>query len=46
MHFFAPAHRMKLLENVKGAKTSPETIATIMSMGKRMNKCTVQLSII
>nr|XP_039271131.1 peroxisomal bifunctional enzyme-like [Styela clava] len=41
MHFFAPANLMRLLENVMGSKTSSETIATCMDMGKRMGKVTV-----
>lgn len=41
MHFFAPANLMRLLENVYGSKTSAETIATCMKMGKAMAKVTV-----
>ncbi|BFY98349.1 hypothetical protein BsWGS_01389 [Bradybaena similaris] len=41
MHFFAPAHIMKLLENVYGAHTSPSTVATIMDVGKRIGKVSV-----
>lgn len=37
-HFFSPANVMKLLENVRGAKTSDETIATMMEWGKRIGK--------
>ena len=37
-HFFSPAHVMKLLENVRGAKSSPEAIATVMALGKRLGK--------
>jgi len=37
-HFFSPANVMKLLENVRGAKSSPETLATVMDLGKRLNK--------
>ncbi|MGE0388264.1 MAG: 3-hydroxyacyl-CoA dehydrogenase NAD-binding domain-containing protein [Gammaproteobacteria bacterium] len=40
-HFFSPANVMKLLENVRGAKTSPQTIATAMEMGKRIDKVCV-----
>jgi 3-hydroxyacyl-CoA dehydrogenase len=40
-HFFSPANVMKLLENVRGAKSSPETIATVMAMGKTMDKIPV-----
>uniref|UniRef100_H2Y777 Peroxisomal bifunctional enzyme n=1 Tax=Ciona savignyi TaxID=51511 RepID=H2Y777_CIOSA len=41
MHFFAPAHIMLLLENIYGRKSSAETIATIMDIGKQMKKITV-----
>jgi 3-hydroxyacyl-CoA dehydrogenase len=37
-HFFSPANVMKLLENVRGAKTSDLTIATCMAWGKRIGK--------
>jgi 3-hydroxyacyl-CoA dehydrogenase len=40
-HFFSPANVMKLLENVRGAKSSPETIATVMALGKTIDKITV-----
>ena len=32
---------MKLLENIKAAKSSPETIATVMKMGKTISKVAV-----
>ena len=38
MHFFAPANVMKLLEVVRGAKTSPETLATAMAAGRAIGK--------
>nr|XP_018671351.1 peroxisomal bifunctional enzyme-like isoform X2 [Ciona intestinalis] len=41
MHFFAPAHLMRLLENVRGSNSSPQTIVTAMDLGKQMNKVTV-----
>ena len=41
MHFFNPAHVMRLLENVRAAKTDPEVIATIMALGKRIGKLPV-----
>jgi len=41
MHFFAPAHRMKLLENVRGKLTSPHTIATCMNVGFQLKKATI-----
>ncbi len=37
-HFFSPANVMKLMENVRGAQTSPETIATIMKLSKTIGK--------
>jgi 3-hydroxyacyl-CoA dehydrogenase len=37
-HFFSPANVMKLLVNVKGAKTSELTIASMMAWGKRIGK--------
>ena len=41
MHFFNPAHVMRLLENVRAAKTDPEVVATIMALGKRIGKLPV-----
>ncbi|MGJ7525398.1 3-hydroxyacyl-CoA dehydrogenase NAD-binding domain-containing protein [Variovorax sp. GB1P17] len=38
MHFFNPAHVMKLLENVRGAKTAPDVLATVMQLGKTLGK--------
>jgi len=37
-HFFSPANVMKLLENVRGSKTSDVTIATCMNWGKEIGK--------
>merc|ERR1711865_689144 len=37
-HFFSPANMMKLLENVRGAKTSDVTISTCMAWGKEIGK--------
>ena len=37
-HFFRPANIMKLMENVRGAATSPETIATVMALTKVLGK--------
>jgi 3-hydroxyacyl-CoA dehydrogenase len=44
-HFFSPANVMKLMENVRGAKTSPETIATIMKLTKTIGKVGVLVGI-
>jgi 3-hydroxyacyl-CoA dehydrogenase len=35
MHFFSPANVMRLLENVRGEKTSPDVYATAMKVGKK-----------
>ncbi|WP_416896288.1 MAG: 3-hydroxyacyl-CoA dehydrogenase NAD-binding domain-containing protein [Minwuia sp.] len=40
-HFFSPANVMRLLENVRGEKSSPETIKTAMDMGKAIGKVAV-----
>jgi len=40
-HFFSPANVMKLLENVRGAKSSPETIATVMAFARQIGKVPV-----
>ena len=40
-HFFSPANVMKLLENVRSRHSSPQTIATAMSLGKLLNKVVV-----
>ncbi len=40
-HFFAPANVMRLLEVVRGAKTSAEVIATTMDLGRRLGKVSV-----
>jgi 3-hydroxyacyl-CoA dehydrogenase len=40
-HFFSPANVMKLLEVVKGAKTSPDTMASTMAMGRKIGKLSV-----
>jgi 3-hydroxyacyl-CoA dehydrogenase len=41
MHFFSPAHVMKLLEVVRGAASAPDAVATAMSFGKRIGKTAV-----
>ncbi|GAA0576768.1 3-hydroxyacyl-CoA dehydrogenase NAD-binding domain-containing protein [Craurococcus roseus] len=41
MHFFSPANVMRLLEIVRGAKTSAQTLATAMDVGKRIGKLNV-----
>ena len=44
-HFFSPANVMRLLENVRGEKSAPETIATVMAMGKRIGKVPVLVGV-
>jgi 3-hydroxybutyryl-CoA dehydrogenase len=41
MHFFNPPQLMKLIEIIKGAKTSDETIQTIQDVAHKMEKETV-----
>ncbi len=38
MHFFNPVHKMPLVEVIKGAKTSPEAVATIVGYATAMGK--------
>ena len=38
LHFFSPAHIMRLLEIVRGAATSAEVIATSLALAKRLRK--------
>jgi 3-hydroxyacyl-CoA dehydrogenase len=37
-HFFSPANVMRLLEIVRGVKTAPDVLATIIDAAKRINK--------
>ncbi|WP_338424943.1 3-hydroxyacyl-CoA dehydrogenase NAD-binding domain-containing protein [Sphingopyxis kveilinensis] len=41
MHFFSPANVMRLLEVVRGAKTAPDVLATVMALGKTIGKVPV-----
>jgi 3-hydroxyacyl-CoA dehydrogenase len=41
MHFFSPANVMKLLEVVRGARTAPDVLATVMAVAKRIRKTAV-----
>src|SRR5881396_837584 len=45
MHFFSPANVMRLLEVVRGAKTSKPVIATAMSVGRRIGKVPVLVGV-
>ncbi|MEQ8698634.1 MAG: 3-hydroxyacyl-CoA dehydrogenase family protein, partial [Bauldia litoralis] len=42
-HFFSPANVMKLMENVRGAKSSKETLATVMAVAKKIGKVGVMV---
>jgi 3-hydroxyacyl-CoA dehydrogenase len=41
MHFFSPAHVMKLLEVVRGKATAPDALLTSLAVGRKMQKHTV-----
>ncbi|MBV1896625.1 MAG: enoyl-CoA hydratase/isomerase family protein [Rhodobacteraceae bacterium] len=45
MHFFSPAHVMKLLEVVVADKTAPEVVATAFALGKKMGKVSVRAGV-
>ena len=45
LHFFSPANIMKLLEVVRGAKTSKPIIATSMSLAKKIGKIPVLVGV-
>jgi 3-hydroxyacyl-CoA dehydrogenase len=40
-HFFSPANVMKLLEVVRGDRTSPDVLLTVMGLGKKIRKVPV-----
>ncbi len=40
-HFFSPANVMRLEENVRGARTSPEVLATVTALSKTLGKVAV-----
>lgn len=41
MHFFSPAHIMKLLEVVRGDQTAPDVLQTVMQLAVKINKVPV-----
>ena len=41
MHFFSPAHVMRLLEVVRGRQTAKEVLATVMQLAKKIKKTAV-----
>ncbi len=44
MHFFNPAHRMKLVELVRGVETTDETVEVARGVAERMGKETVEVN--
>jgi 3-hydroxyacyl-CoA dehydrogenase len=44
-HFFSPANVMRLLENVRGAKSDKATIATAMAIGRKIGKVPVLVGV-
>ena len=45
MHFFSPANVMKLVENVRTAKASKESLATLMGLSKGLGKTGVMVGV-
>ena len=45
LHFFSPANVMRLLEVVRGAKTSNEVLATSMALARRIGKVAVMAGV-
>ena len=41
LHFFSPANIMRLLEVVRGARTSPSVLKTVMALAKKIGKIAV-----
>ncbi|CAN0583767.1 unnamed protein product, partial [Ectocarpus sp. 12 AP-2014] len=45
LHFFSPAHVMKLLEIVVADKTAPDVLATGFALGKKLGKVSVRAGV-
>ncbi|MFY0633264.1 MAG: enoyl-CoA hydratase/isomerase family protein [Vannielia sp.] len=45
LHFFSPAHIMRLLEVVVAEKTAPEVVATGLALAKRLRKVAVRAGV-
>jgi 3-hydroxyacyl-CoA dehydrogenase len=45
MHFFSPANVMRLLEIVRGARTSFDALATAIALGRRLGKVPVTVGV-
>src|SRR6185295_14925572 len=41
MHFFSPAHKMPLLEVIRGRSTGAEAVATVVALGKKIGKTVI-----
>jgi 3-hydroxyacyl-CoA dehydrogenase len=41
LHFFSPANVMRLLEIVRGARTAPDVLATVLPLARRIGKTAV-----
>ncbi len=44
-HFFSPANVMRLLEIVRGDKTAPDVLATVLGAGKKIGKVPVVVGV-
>ena len=44
-HFFSPANVMKLLEIVRGRKTAPDVLATLLSLARKIGKVPVVVGV-
>jgi 3-hydroxyacyl-CoA dehydrogenase len=45
MHFFSPAHIMRLLEVVRGAATAPETLSVAIAVARKIGKIPVVVGV-
>ncbi len=41
MHFFSPVNKMPLLEIIRAPKTSAQTVATVVALGKKIGKTVI-----
>lgn len=41
MHYFSPVHKMPLVEVIRAARTSAETVATAVALGRRQGKAVI-----
>ena len=45
LHFFSPAHVMKLVEVIRAKDTAPETLATVLRLTRRLKKIAVRAGV-